>query len=64
MTYTGTKYTVIVTSVISVLSCLHPFLKPLLTHYYIDPETNTITSSPDRNTQHIKSRDLVAQTQA
>ena len=35
------------------LSCLHPFLQPLFTHYYIDPQTNTITFSPDRNTQHI-----------
>ena len=38
---------------------ISPFLttplsyNPFCTHYYIDPQTNTITSSPDRNTQHI-----------
>ena len=58
------------TDIILVLSCPHLFPQPLFTHYYIDPWTNTITSSPNRNTQHkvgekyYKGRDIVAQTQA
>ena len=37
---------------ISLFPVYIPLLQPLCTHYYIDPQTNTVTSSPDRNTPH------------
>ena len=47
-----TKFIIII-DVILVLPVYTTFLQPFCTHYYIDPQTNKITVSPDRNTQHI-----------